>query len=119
MGLDYRVVGVGNAAYKILGVIDFCVREDKRRQGVGASMLKELSDYAEIKDVDFLMLISDDDRYYTRKGFKQIQAPSSWLRINDYKSYGVAFDHLDDLFIKATGDKNWQAGHVDWLGYMF
>ncbi len=119
MGLDYRVIGVGNEHFKILGVIDFCVAQAERGKGVGRSMLDKLSDYAETKDVDFIILISDLDDYYRRNGYTRVRAPSSWLRLHEYKNYGVAYDQLDDLYIRPVREKQWPEGHVDWLGYMF
>ena len=82
-------------------------------------MLSELSDYAEAKDVDFIILISNTDKYYIRNGFKKINAPNSWLRIDEHRNHGIASEPLDDLFVKKTGSKIRQPGDVDWLGYMF
>jgi predicted N-acetyltransferase YhbS len=118
-GLDYRAIRVGELVYKILGIIDFCVHRTMRGQGIGASMLRELSDYALSKDVDFIILISDNSNFYIRNGFQQVRATNSWLRIDEHKNYGVAFEHLDDLYVKPVGNKIWTTGHVDWLGYMF
>ena len=119
MGLDYRVVGVGDEHYKILGIIDFCVSENFRGNGVGTLMLEKLTTFAESKDVDFIILMSDKKYLYEKNGFCSQCVPSSWLRLHEYKNYGVAFEYLDDLFVKATGSKKWSKGHVDWLGYMF
>ncbi|NMT19309.1 GNAT family N-acetyltransferase, partial [Vibrio parahaemolyticus] len=59
MGLDYRVVRVGDEIYKVLGVSDFCVESKVQRQGIGTTMLSQLSEYASTKDVDFIILVSD------------------------------------------------------------
>ena len=119
MGLDYRVVGVGDKNYKVLGVIDFCVVEEARGKGVGSSMLSRLNSFAETKDVDFIILMAEKTSFYERNGFHRLNVASSWLRLHEYKNYGVAFDHLDNFFVKSTGNKKWPNGHVDWLGYMF
>ncbi len=119
MGLDYRVIGVGESCYKILGVIDLCVDKKQRGKGTGTSMLAQLSDFAAKKDVDFIILISDHAEYYLKNGFERIKAHSSWLRLHEHKNFGVAFDHIDDLFVKSVQGKKWPPGHVDWLGYMF
>jgi predicted N-acetyltransferase YhbS len=118
-GLDYRAIRVGNEVYKVLGVMDLCVREDKRGQGIGTSILSELSDYAKKRDVDFIILVSDNDNFYIHNGFYQIKTHNSWLRIDEHKNYGVAFEKLDDLYVKPVGDKVWKSDYVDWLGYMF
>jgi predicted N-acetyltransferase YhbS len=99
--------------------MDLCVREDKRGQGIGTSILSELSDYAKKRDVDFIILVSDNDNFYIHNGFYQIKTHNSWLRIDEHKNYGVAFEKLDDLYVKPVGDKVWKSDYVDWLGYMF
>ena len=119
MGLDYRVIAVNNQPFKILGIIDLCVDEQKRGQGIASKMLQELTQFAISKEVDFIILISDSLEFYQRNGFQKKQAFCSWLRIDDFKNYGVAFEHIDELLIKPVSDKNWPEGHIDWLGYMF
>jgi len=41
MGLDYRMVSVGELPFRILGVIDFCVDESQRNLGIGTDMLNK------------------------------------------------------------------------------
>lgn len=119
MGLDYRVINAGETVYKTLGVIDFCVRKADRGKGIGTSMLTALIEYAKTRDVDFVILISDLSGFYIRNGFQQVVAHSSWLRLDEHKNYGVAFEHVEDLFIMPISGKEWKSGHIDWLGYMF
>lgn len=119
MGLDYRVMSVGGHCFKALGIIDFCVLEDRRGKGLGSGMLCELTDYANSKDVDFIVLVSDKTDFYERNGFNRLTVPASWLRLHQHKNYGVAFEYLNDFFVKPTGDDQWNEGHVDWLGYMY
>ncbi|WP_025543119.1 GNAT family N-acetyltransferase, partial [Vibrio parahaemolyticus] len=69
MGLDYRVVSVDDEIYKVLGVSDFCVEQSSQRNGIGTVMLSQLSEYASSKDVDFIILISDLDAFYTANGY--------------------------------------------------
>jgi predicted N-acetyltransferase YhbS len=118
-GIDYRAIRVGREIYKILGVMDMCVRADKRGQRIGILILNELTDFSKNKDVDFILLISDNDKFYVSNGFHQVKEANSWLRIDEHKNYGVAFEFLDDLYVKPVGNKEWATGHVDWLGYMF
>lgn len=119
LGLDYRVMGVGEQVYKVLGVIDFCVDDQHRGQGIGSSMLSQLDQYAQTKEVDFIVLLSDLEHFYTANGFQRIEAPNSWLRVHEHKNYGVAFEYIDDLYIKPVKTAVWSQGHVDWLGYQF
>jgi len=39
LGLDYRVIKVGDEVYKVLGIIDFCVDEQYRGKGIGTLMV--------------------------------------------------------------------------------
>ncbi|HHC7361176.1 N-acetyltransferase [Vibrio parahaemolyticus] len=119
MGLDYRVVSVGDEIYKVLGVSDFCVEQSSQRNGIGTAMLSQLSEYASSKDVDFIILISDLDAFYTANGYLRLSSLSSWLRIHEHKNYGVAVDQVDDLYVKPISGKTWAVGHIDWLGYMY
>ncbi|TCT95970.1 hypothetical protein EDB47_1371, partial [Vibrio crassostreae] len=42
-----------------------------------------------------------------------------WLRLHEHTNYGVAVEHVDELYIKPMNAKNWGDGHIDWLGYMY
>ncbi|MGR2947549.1 hypothetical protein ABMX85_19855 [Vibrio vulnificus] len=42
-----------------------------------------------------------------------------YLGLNEHTNYGVAVEHIDDLFIKPVSGKEWANGHLDWLGYMY
>ena len=122
MGLDYRVIRAGKSIYKTLGIISFCVHKDFRGKGIGTTMLSELSQYAKTKDVDFIILLSNLKAFYTSRGFQEISICHSWLRIDEHKNYGIgheAFNDGDELFIKPIHGKEWEAEHMDWLGYMF
>lgn len=119
MGLDYRVVAVGEDVYKVLGVIDFGVDPLFQRQGIGTAMLSGLSDYTSTKDVDFITLLADLHDFYCANGYQQVEAMSSWLRIDEHKNYGVAVEQINDLYIKPIRGKRWAGGHLDWLGYRY
>lgn len=119
LGLDYRVMRVGESIFKVLGVIDFCVAKTHQGQGIGSAMLPELCEYSQRRDVDFIILISDLAKFYTGHGFRQIHAPSAWLRLHEHRNFGVAFEDLDDLLVKPISGKRWEPGYVDWLGYLF
>nr|WP_295893939.1 GNAT family N-acetyltransferase [uncultured Vibrio sp.] len=73
LGLDYRVIKVGDDVHKVLGIIDFCVEESFRGQGIGSLMLSEVESFAENKDVDFIILVSDLHDFYSAKGFRKLR----------------------------------------------
>lgn len=117
MGLDYRVIKVAGEVFKVLGVIDLCVAN--QGQGLGTQMMTELAEYAQNKDVDFIILMSDLDAFYSKLGYQRVASMQSWLRIHEHTNLGVAVEHIDELYVKPVGNKTWPAGHMDWLGYMF
>ncbi|MCK8071188.1 GNAT family N-acetyltransferase [Vibrio sp. 1CM23M] len=119
LGLDYRMVSVGDSAYKVLGVIDFCVAENVRGKGIGTSMLSELDEYAKDRDVEFIILISDLHDFYSSQGYVQTPSTNSWLRLHEHLSHGVAVEEIDDLYVKPLNGKQWPLGDIDWLGYMY
>lgn len=119
VGLDQRMIAVGDQPVAILGLIDLCVAPAMRGQGVASAMLAELQPFARSKGLDYLFLIADDPSLYLANGFVQITQYCSWLRINDFKNYGVAVELLDDIFIKALSDTPWPNRPIDLLGYMF
>ncbi|MFD2177825.1 GNAT family N-acetyltransferase [Veronia pacifica] len=119
LGLDYRAVKVGDEVYNVLGIIDFCVDQRYRGKGIGSLMLSDVSAFAEGTDVDFIILISELGRFYEQRGYTKVESLHSWLRIHQHTNYGVAVDHVDELFVKPVSGKSWSAGHVDWLGYMY
>ncbi|ORT48799.1 acetyltransferase [Vibrio sp. qd031] len=119
LGLDYRVIKVGEEVHKVLGVIDFCVGKEHRGKGIGTNMLSELAEFARDKDVDFIILISELHDFYSLQGYEKVQGIQSWLRLHEHTNYGIAVEHVDELYVKQISGKQWGAGHIDWLGYMY
>ena len=119
MGLDYRVVSVGGNAFKVLGIIDFCVAPVHRGRGLGSSMLVYLEGYAKSKMVDFIILISESGSIYLKNGYQNIETEHSWLRLHEHQSHGVASEEIAEFYVKSINKSVWPSGKVDWLGYMF
>lgn len=119
MGLDYRVMSADGRALKTLGVIDFCVAPEFRGQGIGSSMLAYLNEYAVQKELDFLVLISEQGSIYRDNGFQNVETEHSWLRLHEHQNYGVTSEFINEFYVKPMSSESWPKGKVDWLGYMF
>ena len=89
LGVDCRVIRVGDSIFRIFGVIDLCVRQNYRRQGIASQLLTLLAELAHEKSIDFLFLVSYDDRIYLKNGFKAVSQFCSWLGIEEHKNCGV------------------------------
>ncbi len=111
------MVKVGNEVYKVMGIIDFCVAEQYRGKGIGSLMLSEVSSFAQGKGIDFIMLISELDGFYLKHGYSKVETIHSWLRINEHTNYGVAVEHIDNLFIKPVSGKEVGKWSV-WTGWV-
>ncbi|MEM7758645.1 MAG: GNAT family N-acetyltransferase [Cyanobacteria bacterium P01_A01_bin.40] len=121
MGVDHRVISVGDSIFSIFGVIDLCVIPNYQRQGIATQLLNILTKLAEEKSIDFLLLVADNDKLYAKNGFKYVSSYCSFLRIHEYQNYGVAFEKIENEFmVKQIGKKSWrQDGLMDLLGYRF
>ena len=120
MGVDYRVIRVGDSVFTIFGVIDLCVEQSYRRRDIASKLLSSLTALAKDKSIDFLFVVVKDNRIYSKNGFYSISNYCSWLRIHEHKNYGVAVEKIQNEFmIKQIGNKQWVDKPIDLLGYMF
>ena len=120
VGVSYRKIGIAKQAFSVFGIVDLCVAPEIQLNNVGSMMLKSLMDLAVPNQVDFLMLTSEVDEFYIKNGFQIVQNPCRWLVIHDHESMGVLRRQLSrGLMIKTTGDREWPAGEVDFMGHMF
>lgn len=120
MGVDHRVIRVGNSIFTIFGVIDLCVVQSHRRRGIASKLLILLTELAREKSVDFLFLVSHNDAIYLNNGFKAVSQYCSWLGIEDDRNCGVLVEKIEENFmVKQTGDRQWVNEPIDLLGYMF
>ena len=120
MGVDHRVIRVGDSIFTIFGVIDLCVAQSRRRQGIASQLFTLLTELAQEKSVDFLFLVSHNDAIYLNNGFQAVSQDCSWLGIENYRNCGVLVEKIAENFmVKQTGDKQWVNEPIDLLGYMF
>ena len=106
VGLDRRVISVDGCHIKIVGVIDLCVTENYRNQGIGKAMLQSVEDYS--NDRDFVVLMADDQQFYKKSGYTSLKpALTRWLAIHELQSHSVMERDLSDCFMyKPLSKKN-------------
>ena len=120
LGVDYRVFSVNGKPIPVFGVIDLCVLPNYQKQGVASALLTSLESLADIHLINHILLIARDNRLYSKHGYSYINEYCSWLRIDEHKNYGVAFEKIDnEVMIKSLHGQVWPVGPIDFLGYMY
>lgn len=121
MGVDHRVIKVGGTIIRIFGIIDLCVTPLHRHSGIAGSLLHSVETLAEKSNVEFLVLMGDNDTLYKSNGFERISpAITRWFAVEDVESISVIERDLSDCFlIKGMKTQNWPKGKIDMLGYLF
>lgn len=120
VGVDHRMISIDGSEFSIFGIIDLCVAQAHRGKGIAASLINAIDAQARISEIDFLVLMADNHAFYSKFGFELRNNYCAWLRINDFKNYGVAFEKLDqELMSKCLNGKEWPGGMLDFLGYLF
>jgi len=120
MGVEFRVIRVGDAVVRTFGVVDLCVRESQRSRGLAGRLLAEVTGLARSCGMAFIVLFADDDRLYARHGWARVTNRCSWVRIDNHVTLGLA-RHADTgaMMVKALGGHTWPGGDVDLLGHLF
>jgi predicted N-acetyltransferase YhbS len=121
VGVDYRVMNVNGKPVKVLGLIDVCVARGHRSQGIGSLLLSEIDAFCKNRAVHFLLLFADKKELYLKAGFKSAESTCKWLQINDVNqtTYGIGHEKINELMIKEVGNRKWEDGEVDLLGYLY
>jgi GNAT superfamily N-acetyltransferase len=119
MGVELRVIRVGDRVVRTFGVIDLCVRQGERSRGLASRLLAEVTGFARACGMDFVILFADDDRLYARNGWVRVSNRCTWLKIHDHTTLGLARAvNTDAMMVKAVGERAWPAGDVDLLGHL-
>jgi GNAT superfamily N-acetyltransferase len=120
MGVEFRVIRVGDIVVRTFGVVDLCVRESQRSRGLAGRLLAEVTGLARSCGMAFIVLFADDDRLYARNGWARVTNRCSWVRIDDHVTLGLA-RRADPgaMMVKALGGQAWPEGDVDLLGHLF
>jgi hypothetical protein len=56
-----------------------------------------------------------------KAGFKTVKNKCKWLKIDDKRqiTYGIGHIAMAELMIKEVGNKKWEDGEIDLLGYLY
>jgi GNAT superfamily N-acetyltransferase len=121
MGVEHRVIRVGDVVFDIVGVVDLCVSERLRSRGIAAALLEEVTTYAQRCDADFILLFADRHDLYLRAGWTLVDNLCTWLKIDGHQTLGIAMGEslADCMMVKPVGDRDWPSGDVDMLGHVF
>src|SRR5207247_2978153 len=120
MGVEFRVIRVGDTVVRTFGVVDLCVTESERSRGLAGRLLAEVTEFARSCGMAFIVLFADDDRLYVRNGWARVTNRCSWVRISDHATLGIAWQaDPDAMMVKAVGEQSWPEGDVDLLGHLF
>lgn len=120
LGIDHRVMTFNHITHSVFGIIDLCVHEDHRRQGLGQKLLSSAEVLAMRSDIDVMVLLADDVRLYEQNGFMNVDTVCQWLRIDEHTNYGVAVEEIKgELLLKPLTSEFIVHGPIDFLGYLF
>ena len=119
VGMEYRVVRVGEAIVPILGIVDLCVVPAARRQGIGAALLQGAEERA--RGQSFALAMADDPRFYERAGYSLLNdANVTFLAIDELRCHSVIRRDLSEIFmVKQLTCDAWPDGPIDLLGHLF
>lgn len=120
VGVQLRIIRVGDRVLRTLGLEDVCVRAGARSRGLATRLLTEATELARGRDIDFVVLFADDDRLYARNGWVRVDNPVTWLKVHEHTTLGVAERVVPGaMMVLPTGKSAWPDGDVDLLGHLF
>jgi GNAT superfamily N-acetyltransferase len=120
MGVEFRVIRVGDSVVRTFGVVDLCVTQSERSRGLAGRLLADVTEFARSCGMAFVVLFADDDRLYARNGWARVTNRCSWVRIDDHRTLGIA-SRADPgaMMVKPVGEQAWPQDDVDLLGHVF
>jgi GNAT superfamily N-acetyltransferase len=123
LGLDYRIMKLGEQPIKVLGVIDLTILPERQGQGLGTKLLQRLDVIVSkhINNIDFLFLAADKHKFYEKCGYRLVKQKVKWLAIEEHVNYGFQEKEFDDcLMIKQVGKLEWDDSlELDMFGYWY
>ena len=120
MGVEYRIIRVGDTVLRTFGIVDLCVTAGQQHRGLAGRLLADVTGLARSCGIAFIVLFADDARLYARNGWTRVTNRCSWVKINEHVTLGLARREAPGvMMVKALGGQAWPDGDVDLLGHLF
>ncbi len=119
VGLDYRVMNLNGLPIKVLGIIDICIKKEYRGKGIGSKLLQTIECFSLEHKLDFMLLFADEEIFYIKNGFMNVKNICKWTKIDEHITLGIGEAEVKELMIKKIGNKDWENGYLDMLGYLY
>jgi GNAT superfamily N-acetyltransferase len=119
VGLDYRVMNLNGMIIRVLGIVDICVKDEYRGNGIASKLLQRVEDFSVTHNLDFLLLFTDIEPFYLKNDFVSVNNNCKWTKIDEHKTLGIGEEIIKELMIKQTGNIVWKNGYLDMLGYIY
>ncbi|PSB52095.1 GNAT family N-acetyltransferase [Chamaesiphon polymorphus] len=120
VGIEHRVITNNGHPVRIFGVIDLCVALSYRSQKIATKLLQQIAELGNMGKIDFLVLFADDSRLYVENGYHKVTNICRWMKVDEHQIIGIGEESMADcMMVKKLGEKKWQDGIVDLLGYLF
>lgn len=120
MAVEHRMVNNNGPLRRIFGIVDLCVAPEFQHQRVGRRLLEAVEELGRKNEVEFLVLLTNDQQWYAHYGFQLVETECRWLLIHDDRSFGIVRRRIDrGLMVKPLLAEEWLPGPVDFLGYIF
>lgn len=120
VGVDFRIMRLNDQPIKVVGIIELCVLEERRNHNIAGFLIEEVEKLATKANADFVLLFSKIGSIYLKHNYKYVDNICTWLKIDKHKSIGIGDEFIkDEIMVKELSGKKWEAGNLDFLGYLY
>lgn len=120
VAIHHRVISSEGSIFNVFGIADLCVSEGNRKGGVAGNLLERLEVIAEQSGIDFLLLLTNVDEFYLKKGFQKADNPCRWMMVQNNHSLGLVRRRVETgLMYKKMNDVEWPGKEIDLMGHVF
>jgi len=120
VAIHHRIISSDEMIYNIFGIADLCVNTGARKSGIASALLDELEKIATEAQIDFLVLVTNVHKFYTKKGFEKAENVCRWVMVQNNKSLGLVRRRVEDgLMYKKLSDLPWPKNELDLMGHVF